>query len=929
MKKEIVINASKDRSRIAIVEDGQLAELYIENPDNVRTLGNIYLARVRKIMPSLRAAFVDIGQRQDAFLHYSDLTDNLAALQVIAGEQVPGGAKVLSTAPAKRVADDENEPDPSEKLELGDTTDAAEAPDTEAEAEATDAAPAAARSRGRRTSRGRGRSGGGRRSEEEEQEETPKKRRSYVIDLTHRPGRVEAPIRPAPAPPAAPPPPVAEPLTAIAPEVMVPEVPEPEALETREIDNAVAAPAPEARTRGRRRPAADAPDADAPEAVATDGETEEAPKKPARRSRRKADAPADETSTTDATATDTPADEAVEAPARSRSRRKKVAPEAEAPEAETNPEGTEEKAPARRGRRTRPTADAEAPAETAADTGAAVEPDEDVERIEAVPAHQPLAHPPADDAEATGDDATDAEGDDETAEGDDATRRRRRGRRGGRRRRKSGADGEAEGDGAEADAEQTTADVAPVPTAETEESFQIKEGRGRRGRRGAAPADESGDAPAAAAEAPAENRERQPRESRERQPRESRERQPRETTGREGSGREAAPAREAAPVKPAPTRADAEAARPYTGRLEDLLRRDGRVIVKITKEPISAKGSRVSTDVSLAGRFLVLVPAADYVAVSKKIASAKERRRLRTLAESLKPEGFGVIVRTVAEDRDAKALDTDLRLLLEKWRKIEAQIRGAGANPALLYEDVNMVSSIIRDLFTEDYDRILVDDPKVHRNLKAYVQAVAPHMAERVVLHKSNIPVFRAAGIEKQVEEAFSVRVSLPTGGYLIIEHTEAMHVVDVNSGRAGRGLSQNENLLRVNLEAAKEVARQLRLRDLGGIIVVDFIDMYAEADRRKIYNALKDEFRKDRAVTKLLPMSDFGIVQITRQRLRPSLMQKADKLSESEVAPVMGDGGDGGDGAAPTPRSAWRPSARARSSSPTGATRSSAARRP
>jgi ribonuclease G len=307
-------------------------------------------------------------------------------------------------------------------------------------------------------------------------------------------------------------------------------------------------------------------------------------------------------------------------------------------------------------------------------------------------------------------------------------------------------------------------------------------------------------------------------------------------------------------------------------RPEKHLKQDQKLIVKITKEPISSKGPRVSTDVSLAGRFLVLIPQADYVAVSKKIESSKERRRLRALARSLLPEGFGLIVRTVAEHRDAKALDTDLRLLLEKWRKIEDQLRDKPKPPKPLYEDVNMVSSIIRDLFSEDYDRIVVDDPKVHKHVKGYVQAVAPQMAANVTLHTSKEHVFRTYKIERDVRAAFETRVPLPGGGYLFIEHTEAMHVVDVNSGRAGRGLSQEENSLRVNLESAREIAKQLRLRDLGGIICVDFIDMRSHSARQKIYDELKKEFRKDRAVTKLLPMSDFGVVEITRQRLRPSI---------------------------------------------------------
>lgn len=306
--------------------------------------------------------------------------------------------------------------------------------------------------------------------------------------------------------------------------------------------------------------------------------------------------------------------------------------------------------------------------------------------------------------------------------------------------------------------------------------------------------------------------------------------------------------------------------------LERYLQRDQQMLVKIVKEPISNKGSRVSTDISLAGRFLVLVPLADYVAVSKKIYSYKERRRLRALAKMLVPDGFGVIVRTVAEGRNAKALDTDLRLLLEKWRKIEKRLHERPKPPALVHEDVNMVSSIIRDLFSDDYDRILVDDPQLYRNIKSYIQAVAPQMVQAVHLHKGKQPVFESAGIMKTVAQAFERRVDLPTGGYLFIERTEAMHVVDVNSGRSGKGLSQEENSLKVNLEAARVLAKQIRLRDLGGIIVVDFIDLRDERNKKKVYDELKREFRKDRAVTKLLPMSDFGLVQITRQRLRPSI---------------------------------------------------------
>lgn len=324
---------------------------------------------------------------------------------------------------------------------------------------------------------------------------------------------------------------------------------------------------------------------------------------------------------------------------------------------------------------------------------------------------------------------------------------------------------------------------------------------------------------------------------------------------------------------------------------ESFLKRDQRILVKVVKEPIASKGSRVSTDISLAGRFLVLVPLADYVAVSKKIVSYKERRRLRALAKSLVPDGFGVIVRTVAEGKNAKALDTDLRLLIDKWRKIEKKLAGNPEPPLTVYEDVNLVSSVIRDLFSDDYDRILVDDHRLYRNIKNYVQAVAPHLAPVIQLYKGKKHIFESTKISNEIEKAFQSRVDLPGGGYLFIERTEAMYVIDVNSGRSGKGMTQEDNSLKVNLEAVRVIARQIRLRDIGGIIVVDFIDLREEENRQKVYDELKRQFRRDRAVTKVLPMSDFGLVQITRQRLRPSISVLAAPQTNGktdEVIPVL-----------------------------------------
>ena len=325
-------------------------------------------------------------------------------------------------------------------------------------------------------------------------------------------------------------------------------------------------------------------------------------------------------------------------------------------------------------------------------------------------------------------------------------------------------------------------------------------------------------------------------------------------------------------------------------RPSDILNRGQAILVQITKEPISNKGSRISTDISLAGRFLVLVPLQNYVAVSRKIEDDDERRRLESLASSLVPDGVGVIVRTVAKDRDAKSLDKDMKLLMERWRRVEKRLKEKPEPPALVHEDVDMASSIVRDEFSEDYDRILVDHEGLYHSIQSYVRAVAPQLVDRVQHHDSDQPVFEAVGIQHGADRAFKDRVELPSGGYLFIEKTEAMHVVDVNSGRSGKGKSQAENSLDVNLEAARVIARQIRLRDLGGIIVVDFIDLYDEDDKQKVYNELKKGFEEDRAVTKVLPMSDFGLVEITRQRLRPSITTT---FSSANGAPSDDGGGD------------------------------------
>jgi ribonuclease G len=320
--------------------------------------------------------------------------------------------------------------------------------------------------------------------------------------------------------------------------------------------------------------------------------------------------------------------------------------------------------------------------------------------------------------------------------------------------------------------------------------------------------------------------------------------------------------------------------------LGNMLKPGQKVLVQIVKEPIGSKGPRVSTNISIAGRFLVLIPMGDYVAVSKRIKSYKERRVLRQTVADLLPDGFGVIVRTVAEGQDSKMIAEDLKDVLDKWNNIMKEVHTAKP-PTLLHRDLEMTESLVRDLFAKDFDRILVDDAKMHKSLRSYVSKIAPSMLPNIELYKGSGHIFDHMRIMQDVESVFSPRVKMPSGGYLIFEQTEAMYVVDVNSGRYAAKKAQEDNSLKTNLEAAREIAKQLRLRDIGGIIVVDFIDLRDDVNRKKVYDELKKEFRKDRAKTNLLPMSDFGLVQITRQRIRPSVVK-----SVSRVCPMCGGGG-------------------------------------
>ena len=316
------------------------------------------------------------------------------------------------------------------------------------------------------------------------------------------------------------------------------------------------------------------------------------------------------------------------------------------------------------------------------------------------------------------------------------------------------------------------------------------------------------------------------------------------------------------------------------------LQKGQEILVQITKEPVGKKGVRVRSAISMPGRFLVLIPFDGKVGVSKKLSNFKEKRRLRKVVREMLPKGFGAIIRTVADGKTDEMLQQDLDELIKTWQGIEKSVKSENA-PALIYKDMNTTSSVIRDLFQDTVEHVVVDEKKLFKEIRAYVQWVSPDMLNRVEYYREKEPIFDKYGIEKEIQILLSKKVWLKSGGYLFLEKTEAMTVIDVNSGRYAAKKEQELNSLRTNLEASREICRQLRLRDIGGLVVVDFIDLEDEKNKKKIYDEMKKELRKDRAKVTVLPMTDFGLVQITRQRIRQSL-----QLSFSEGCPMCGGTG-------------------------------------
>jgi ribonuclease G len=318
-----------------------------------------------------------------------------------------------------------------------------------------------------------------------------------------------------------------------------------------------------------------------------------------------------------------------------------------------------------------------------------------------------------------------------------------------------------------------------------------------------------------------------------------------------------------------------------TGKINDVITRKQTLLVQILKEPISTKGPRLSCEVTIPGRHLVLTPFNDTIAVSKKIANSEERKRLHRLVESIKPKNFGLIVRTAAEGKKVAELHEELSDLVARWEQMFQQLSKAKP-PKKILSELDKTNSILRDLLNDSFSKVVVDDKELYLNVREYLRSIAPEKVDIVKLYNGSRPIFDNFGVTKQIKSAFGKTATLPSGAYIIIEHTEAMHVIDVNSGQKMLSSDQETNALKVNMEAADEIARQLRLRDIGGIIMIDFIDMRNNDNKKLVYNQMKEAMKRDTARHTILPLSKFGLMQITRERVRPEI-----NITTSEACPA------------------------------------------
>ena len=317
------------------------------------------------------------------------------------------------------------------------------------------------------------------------------------------------------------------------------------------------------------------------------------------------------------------------------------------------------------------------------------------------------------------------------------------------------------------------------------------------------------------------------------------------------------------------------------GRIENVLAPGQMIIVQIVKEPISTKGSRLTAEISLAGRNIVLLPFAEKVSVSQKISSKEEKKRLETLVKSILPKNYGAIIRTAAEGKNAAVLDAELMSLIDKWESSFVKI-AKSKSIQLLFTEYSKTTTILRDLLNDSFSNIYVNDEKIYEEVRKYIGLISPEQEKIVKLYKDKTPIFDHFEVTRQIKSSFGKVVPIKQGAYLVIEHTEALHVIDVNSGTRGKNKEQEQNTFDVNCYAAEEIARQLRLRDMGGIVIVDFIDMDTVEHRNALFKKMQELMETDRAKHNVLPLTKFGLMQITRQRVRP-----ATEINTTEVCPV------------------------------------------
>lgn len=318
-----------------------------------------------------------------------------------------------------------------------------------------------------------------------------------------------------------------------------------------------------------------------------------------------------------------------------------------------------------------------------------------------------------------------------------------------------------------------------------------------------------------------------------------------------------------------------------TGRIDEVLKKRGMLLVQILKEPISTKGPRLTCEITIPGRLLVLVPFSNIITISKKISDPDERKRLRVLIDSIKPANFGVILRTAAQDKKAADLHEELNELLEKWKKMHQNLVRR-KNIGKLLSELDMTETLLRDMLTDDFTRIAVNDRQLYGSIKKFLDHTIPEKADIVQMYNGRNAIFDTFGITKQIKASFGKTSTMNSGAYIVIEHTEAMHVIDVNSGPKVTTQNQQDAVLKVNLEAAKEIARQLRLRDIGGLIIIDFIDMRTYEHRKQLFHKMREYMKSDHAQHTILPLSKFGLMQITRQRVRPEVVIKTDEVCPS-----------------------------------------------